>query len=177
MQKALGSRVHLDDATNKYAVEFNSYVSDLMELDEVKSLDNYEQHFRTSRLQHSINVAYYSYRIGNVIGANPRSSARAGMLHDLFHYDWHTDETPEPHAFYHPKVALENAKSLVELSAHEEDAILKHMWPLYWGIPKYKESIAVTLADKYCAAMEVCYQWGTFFANKVQNIFAFNGSN
>ncbi len=176
MQKALGSRVHLDDTTNKYAVEFNSYVNDLMEYDMVKELDNFEQHFRTSRLQHSINVAYYSYRIGSVIGANPQQSARAGLLHDLFHYDWHTDETPELHAFYHPKLALENAKNMVELTPHEEDAILKHMWPLYKGMPKYKESIAVTLADKYAATLEVCYQWGSYFANKVVKVFAF-GNN
>lgn len=173
MQKALGSRVHLDDNTNKYAVEFNSYIADLLEYNEVKDLDRFEQHFRTSRLQHCINVAYYSYRIGNVIGADPKASARAGLLHDLFHYDWHTDKTPELHAFYHPKLALENAKSIVELSESEEDAILKHMWPLYWGMPKYKESLAVTLADKYAATMEVFYQWGTYFAGKLVKIFAY----
>lgn len=174
MQKALGSKINLDDSSNGYAVEFNSFVEDLLEEDMVRKLDDYEQHFRTSRLQHCINVAYYSYRISNVIGGSPKSAARAGLLHDLFFYDWHTDKTPELHAFYHPKVALENAKGIVELSANEEDAILKHMWPLYWGMPKYKESIAVTLADKYAATLEVCYQWGTFFAGKVVKFFAAN---
>jgi uncharacterized protein len=176
MQKALGSRVHLDDPDNNYATTFISYISDLMEMDEVKELDKFDQHFRTSRLQHCVNVAYYSYRIGEKIGADPKAAARAGLLHDLFYYDWHTDKTPELHAFYHPKVALKNARELVELSASEEDAILKHMWPLYWGIPRYKESVAVTLADKYAATLEVCYQWGTYFADKIVSIFAWNNN-
>jgi hypothetical protein len=51
---------------------------------------------------------------------------------------------------------------LDDLSDREKDAILKHMWPLYWGMPKYRESVAVTLADKYAATLEVCYQWSTF---------------
>lgn len=174
MQKAIGSRVDLNDEGNRYAVEFRSYIENLLEYDDVKKLDNFDQHFRTSRLQHCVNVAYYSYRIGRVIGADPRQSARAGMLHDLFHYDWHTDKTPELHAFYHPKLALKNARNMVELTPNEEDAILKHMWPLYFGMPKYRESVAVTLADKYAATLEVCYQWGTFFAYKVVHAFAYN---
>ncbi len=176
MQKALGSRVHLDDMTNKHAVEFNNYIADLLEFKEVKDLDEYEQHFRTSRLQHCINVSYYSYRIASVIGADPKKSARAGLLHDLFHYDWHKDKTPQLHAFYHPKLALENARKIVHLSSCEEDAILKHMWPLYWGMPSYRESVAVTMADKYAASLEVCYQWGTFFAGKIYKLFAY-GNN
>jgi uncharacterized protein len=176
MQKAIGSRVFLDDKDNKYAVEFCSIVEELLERKELKDLDEFEQHFRTSRLQHCISVSYYSYRIARAIGADPEKAARAGLLHDLFYYDWHTDKTPELHAFYHPKVALENASAMLDLSEREADAILKHMWPLYWGIPKYRESVAVTLADKYAASLEVCYQWGTFFAGKLIKLFSVNNA-
>jgi uncharacterized protein len=90
------------------------------------------------------------------------------MLHDLYWYDWHTDKTPQLHAFFHPRLAMRNAENMLDdLSEREKDAILKHMWPLYLGMPKYKESVAVTLADKYAATLEVCYQWGTYFAKKI----------
>ena len=73
------------------------------------------------------------------------------------------------HAFLHPRLALKNASKITELSSREEDAILKHMWPLYRGIPKYKESYAVTLADKY-AALEIGYQWSNTAAKKIVSL-------
>jgi uncharacterized protein len=168
--KAIGSKVELDDYSNKYAAEFMGYISDLLELEPIKRLDNFDQHFNTSRLQHSLNVSYYSYRIAKVIGASPRMSARAGLMHDLYWYDWHCKKTPQVHALLHPRLALKNADRLVELDKREKDAILKHMWPLYIGIPKYKESYAVTMADKYAASIEVCYNWGKHFGGKLKGI-------
>ncbi|MBQ7264479.1 MAG: HD domain-containing protein [Firmicutes bacterium] len=171
-KKAIGSRVYLRDETNKYAAEFMSYIEEYLELDPLKKMLRYDQHFGVSRLQHSVNVAYYSYRIAKMIGADPKKAARAGMLHDLYYYDWHVKKTPQLHAYFHPRLALKNAQRLVpDLSKEEKDAILKHMWPLYWGIPKYKVSYCVTLADKYAATLEVCYNWGGYFGKKALGIF------
>lgn len=172
MIKAIGSRIRIADENNEIAVEYSNYINDLLELEDVKMLDNFHQHINTSRFQHCINVSYYSFLITKIIGGDARLAARAGLLHDLFLYDWRTEKTPQLHAFYHPKAALENAKTLVDLDKREEDAILKHMWPLCWGIPKYRESIAVTLADKYAASMEICYQWSRIFALKFATIFS-----
>lgn len=61
--------------------------------------------------------------------------------------------------FFPPKTGSKNASRLSEISDREADAILKHMWPLYPGMPKYKESYAVTLADKYAATLEIATQW------------------
>ena len=37
----------------------------------------------------------------------------------------------------------------------EKDIIAKHMWPLTLRhVPKYKESIIVTMVDKYCSTKE-----------------------
>lgn len=88
MNKVIGSRVDLNDDNNKYAVEFRTYIEDLFDNDTVQKLDRFTQHFHTSRLQHSLNVSYYSYRIAKVIGCDCRAAARAGLLHDLFWYDW-----------------------------------------------------------------------------------------
>ena len=170
MNKVIGSRVDLNDDNNKYAVEFRTYIEDLFDNDTVQKLDRFTQHFHTSRLQHILNVSYYSYRIAKVIGCDCRAAARAGLLHDLFWYDWRNKKTPQMHAFLHPRLALKNASKITELSSREEDAILKHMWPLYRGIPKYKESYAVTLADKYAATLEIGYQWSNTAAKKIVSL-------
>ena len=55
---------------------------------------------------------------------------------------------------------MKNATKLnSDITKREQDAILKHMWPLYPGVPRYKESYAVTMADKYAATLEVATQW------------------
>ncbi len=164
MKKAIGSRIDLNDMSDPDVAEFRRYIDEFFDRKNVKRLENFYQHFRTSRLQHSVNVAYYSFKIAKKIGADPKSATRAGLLHDLYWYDWHKMGLPQLHAFLHPRLALRNAERLAEdLSEREADAILKHMWPLCLGFPKYKESLAVTLADKYAAALEVTTQWGKYF--------------
>lgn len=159
MKKAIGSSVKLDEFESLYAVEFLDCIEDLLELDEVQRLEEYFQHCNTSRLQHCLNVSYYSYLAAKILHFDYRSAARAGMLHDLFWYDWRTEKTPQLHAFYHPKNALENAEKLVTLNKIEKDAIVKHMWPLSSGFPRYKESYVVTMSDKYCATVEIFNQY------------------
>lgn len=164
MKKAIGSRIDLNNMDIPHVAEFRKYIDEFFDEVKIKKLDNFDQHFRTSRLQHSLNVAYYSFLIARKIGADPRAAARAGLLHDLYWYDWHTKKTPQLHAFLHPRLAVRNAARIVDdLSEREADAIAKHMWPLCMGFPRYKESLAVTLADKYAAALEVTTQCGRFF--------------
>ena len=172
MRKAIGSKVVLDSQSNT-AIDFMECVKDLFEFEEVKNLDLYHQHIGTSRLQHCLNVSYYSYRIAKALKGDYRSAARAGMLHDLFWYDWRTTRTPQLHAFYHPKAAVENALKIVELNKKECHAILIHMWPLCLGFPGDKVSFAVTVADKYCTVVEVCSQWSLKFLR----LFSFGGTN
>ena len=157
MEKAIGSKVNLLALENMLAIEFRYCVEDIIYNEKVQKLDNFEQHCHTSRLQHSINVAYYSFLICKFFGWDYRSAARAGLLHDLFLYDWRQATLPkrENHATWHPKVALDNARKICELNKIEEDAIRKHMWPCTLMPPKYKESFVVTLADKTCAIFEV----------------------
>ena len=80
------------------------------------------------------------------------------MLHDLFLYDWrekHRDiEFPNFHAFAHPLIALRNASNIFDLNEKEKDIIAKHMWPVTFSLPKFKESYIVTVMDKYSACLE-----------------------
>ncbi|EGF48854.1 hydrolase of the HAD superfamily protein, partial [Lacticaseibacillus rhamnosus MTCC 5462] len=74
----------------------------------------------SNRLEHSISVSYQSYLIGKRLHLNVRAIARAGLLHDLFYYDWRkTKFDLGTHAFIHPRIALRNAEKLTELSPME----------------------------------------------------------
>jgi uncharacterized protein len=70
--------------------EYLSYVGELLARPEVQRLANYTQHYFSNRLEHSISVSYDSYRIAKRFKLNARATARAGLLHDLFYYDWRT---------------------------------------------------------------------------------------
>ncbi|KRM76317.1 metal dependent phosphohydrolase [Limosilactobacillus coleohominis DSM 14060] len=84
-----------------------------------------------------------------------RSTARAGLLHDLFYYDWRTTKFDlGSHAFIHPRVALRNAEKITDLNDKERDIILKHMFGATLAVPKYLESLIVSLVDDYEAEHE-----------------------
>lgn len=135
--------------------EYVSYISDLLETEEVQRLANYTQHMNSTRLEHSISVSYNSYKIAKRMGLNAKAVARAGLLHDLFYYDWRTTKFDEgSHAYMHPRIAVKNAEKITDLSDLEKDIIIKHMWGATVTPPKYKEGYIVTLVDKYCAIKE-----------------------
>lgn len=167
------SKVDLADLTNIYVQEFHECIADLVNNEKVQEMDNFHQHFNTSRLQHSLNVSYYSFLLCKAFKLDYRSAARAGLLHDLFLYDWRVSKQEEGnHAKAHPIVALRNAKEVAELNLIEEDAILRHMWPVTLKAPKYKESYMVTIADKYCAAAEMIIGSTRIFKSKLNAKFS-----
>ncbi|SKA06628.1 uncharacterized protein SAMN02745116_02295 [Pilibacter termitis] len=147
--------------------EYMHYVGELLETNEVQALGDFVQHYHSTRLEHSINVSYTSYKIAKKLNANARATARAGLLHDLFFYDWReTKFESGSHAYMHPRIALKNAEQLTELSDLERDIILKHMWGATIAPPKYKESYIVTMVDKYCAIKEVLLPIKLRFQNR-----------
>lgn len=140
----------------KTDTEYLAIVGDLLATEEVKSLAGFTQHHYSTRLEHSIAVSYISYRLAKKMGCDAKATARAGLLHDLFYYDWRTEEyTGGSHAYVHPRVAVKNAEKITELTDKEKDIIIKHMWLATIAFPKYKESYIVTMVDKYCAINEV----------------------
>lgn len=166
MGKIGGLSVSLDNLNSSVAAEFQECISDLINLPEIQELNDYSQHAGTSRYQHSLNVSYYSFLMAKSLGCDYVSAARGGLLHDLFYYNFKsTTLSCSKHAYWHPRIALENAKSIANLNKVEEDIIIKHMWPMTGALPKYKESFIVTVADKYCATYEV--------TGAINNIFKF----
>lgn len=157
MERAIGSRINIKALEHMLAIQYYDCVADIIDSEQVQKLAVHSQHLGTSRLQHSFNVSYYSFLVCRFFGWDYRSAARAGLLHDLFYYDWRRKRTPgrSNHATWHPRVALDNARKLCDLNEIEADAIVKHMWPCTLRPPKYKESFVVTFADKLCAMFEV----------------------
>ena len=164
MSKALGSKYTIE--YSEKASEYYEIVKDILQSDIVKEMKQYKHHYSTTCFQHSLNVSYYNYIVCKKLGLNYKQAARAGLLHDLFLYDWRVEKRKKgelPHGFTHPKRALENAKQHFELDKREEDIIIKHMWPLTFKLPKYPESYVIVMMDKYSAVVEL----GSYFKGKV----------
>lgn len=127
-----------------------------------QSEQHFMQHGITSCYTHSICVAYVALRWAQLLhlSIDVRSTVRGCLLHDYFLYDWHDKEAAVPHhTWNHPKVSLANAERDFELNDRERDIIAKHMFPLCFPFPKYKESWLITIADKTCAASEIWHLW------------------
>lgn len=138
------------------ANEFRSIIKDIVENDTVQQMRNFRQHYDTSCFEHCYKVALYNYIICKKLNLDYISAARAGMLHDLFLYDWRIREPGRKrfHAFHHPRIALNNSLKIFGLNEKEQDIILKHMWPITVIPPKSMEAFITTLVDKYCALSE-----------------------
>ena len=138
--------------------EYLACVSDILESPVFQSMDNYIQHGHTTCRAHCIQVSYMSYRICRKHGWDFVAAARAGLLHDLFLYDWHTHakETGNYfHGYTHPRVAMENAVKYFDIPEKEQKIILRHMWPLTIVPPSSMAGMAIVYADKFCSLSEV----------------------
>lgn len=165
----------------RYDQDYLNIVDDLLQHDEVQQLAQYTQHHFSNRLRHSISVSYQSYTIAKKIGADATATARAGLLHDLFYYDWRVTKFEEgSHAYVHPRIALRNAKKITPINQKEADIILKHMFGATIALPKYRESWIVSIVDDFAAVNEYLvpkayltyFKWHTMWVKKVAEVFA-----
>ena len=139
---------------------FKSYLEEMLQKKKFLKMNRYLQHGNTTCLLHSIAVAYFSYRLCKLLRLNvhEKELIRGALLHDYFLYDWHQKYKPcddvGRHAFIHPRIALFNARKDFEINGIEEDIIAKHMFPLTFYPPKYRESVVICLVDKMCSIYE-----------------------
>ena len=140
---------------------FKSYLEEIMQKKKYLKMNRYIQHGNTSCLLHSIAVSYYSFRLAKFLRLNvhEKELIRGALLHDYFLYDWHAKYKPTRnvglHGRIHPKIALFNARKDYNVNELEADIIARHMFPLTFTPPKYKESIIVCLVDKVLSTYEV----------------------
>lgn len=152
----------------KLADQVLTYGADILKSPHMQSEKNFMQHGTTNCYTHSICVAYMALRIAEILHIkkiDKKSLVRGCLLHDFFLYDWHDKESAcQFHTLMHPIVALQNAEKEFELNSVERDIIRKHMFPLCFPFPKYRESFIITIADKCCAASEI---WHLYSLEKI----------
>lgn len=135
--------------------EYYELIRDIINAPSVQSLKKIQHHFFQSRFDHVVTVSYYSYRIGKLLHLDYKAMARAGLLHDLFFYDWkRTHLTFTQHAYIHPRIAIKNAERITTLTPLEKEIILHHMSGATMDMCKSKEALIVNLVDDYSAVSE-----------------------
>ena len=143
--------------------EFKDTMSHLISHEKLKLLNNFKQHYKCTRLKHSVNVSYHSFYIAKLLKLDYISAAKAGLLHDLYFKEKAGLKENIKMLRQHPKDALKNALEICDLNDKERDAILRHMWLVTLKPPKYREGYIVSFVDKFCASKEF---FSGFFSGK-----------
>lgn len=141
------------------ALEFDREFNRLANHPEVRKMRLYSQHGTSNSYAHSVRVALASKKAAEKLSipVNGKALAAGAMLHDFYLYDIEESRLSAwQHGTRHPKVSLENAKSMFDLTEKECNIIYSHMWPLTLTcIPKSREAWLVCMADKMCALEEM----------------------
>lgn len=136
------------------------YAWDIMDSRNFQSTRNFIQHGTMPVHRHCLDVANQSIRISKRLGipCSEKDLIRGALLHDYFLYDWHQKYKPTRnvglHGRIHPKIALFNARKDFNVNYLEADIIERHMFPLTFMPPRYRESLIVCLVDKACSVYE-----------------------
>lgn len=151
--------------------EYFNIVDDILDNDKFKKTNDCKHHGLT-RMEHSIKVSYYSYKISKKLKLDYKATARAGLLHDFFINE--DIERKNISAIIHPYKSLDNSKKYFYLSEKEEDIIISHMFPMLpHKVPKYLESWLVSLTDKIVATYEFYYSYARTYVYKFSNFYMF----
>ena len=117
------------------------------------------RHGCTNTFDHSVRVAFLSSRLAKLVGVDPDSAAKVGLLHDFCLVDYHKDDkhvhNGRWYCFYHPEDAVINSENEGFILSHvEKKAIWSHMFPLATSIPTSRLGYVLTLSDKIVATQE-----------------------
>lgn len=118
---------------------------------------DFVQHGNVSVFRHSLAVAMTCVKLARKLHlrVDERALVRGALLHDYFLYDWHDpDPSHRWHGFHHASTALRNARRDFVLSPVEENMIASHMFPMSLPAPRFRESLLLWIADKWCAIGE-----------------------
>ena len=153
--------------------EYKKIVKDIFRNIRFKRLFNIEHH-GISRMEHSIKISYYSYKIAKFLKMDYVSVARGALLHDFFlDGDERTGMRKFLDTFTHPKKALTTTMEDFNINNIESNIIVSHMFPIYYVLPKYKESILVNLVDKVVGGKELLRGFCCKFVYKFKYTYVF----
>ena len=109
-------------------------------------------HHGSTRFDHSLKVAYVSYKLSKMLGCDVDSATRGATLHDFFLVRDDKNILTSAKMFVeHPTIAKENAIKYFGVNEKEQNIIESHMFPTSKVAPKSKEAWIVTFADKLVA--------------------------
>lgn len=154
---------------SNYIEMIKYYGKEILESQNMQKEKLFIQHGNISVFDHSINVAIECLKLVHKLGipVDLKTLIRGALLHDYFLYDWHqSDKSHRLHGFKHAKTALINAQKEYELNKIEKNMIYCHMFPLNLRIPKYRESIILTIADKIVATSETLEPYKKIISEK-----------
>lgn len=155
--------------------EYLKIVNNILENKQFNKIKEIEHH-GISRLDHSVKVSYYSYKIAKTLHLDYIETARGGLLHDFFLSPVNrTNKDRFISTFVHPKEALKTANTYFDLSIKEQDMIRSHMFPINISVPKYAESWIVSIVDKVVAVNELSlkYKFKIRYAYNIMLLFVF----
>lgn len=135
--------------------EFEDIIKPIIDNEEFRKLKSVSHH-GISRFDHSLRVAYFSYRISKLLHLSYKETAEAALLHDFF-----VDEVDDENGLFklrrHPEHAVKNATKYFDLTDRQKDIIKTHMFPITFTPPKYIESWIVDIVDDFSAIYEKYY--------------------
>lgn len=132
--------------------EFQNIIEPISSNEKYCKLKNIKHHGIT-RYEHSVRVAYYSYKITKILNLDYNETTQAALLHDFF-LDEVMEKNPIAKLRQHPGYAVKNANQIIELSDKQIDIIKTHMFPITFTPPKYLEGWIVDLVDDVASIYE-----------------------
>jgi len=132
--------------------EYLSIVEKILNNRKFNKLKNEVHHYNSNRFDHCVEVSYKTYKVCKKLNLDYESATKAAILHDFFFDDEFNNKRES--LFKHPKVALENAKKITNLTEKEENIIVSHMYPVGGKMPRCAESVIVDLVDNYVSLKE-----------------------
>lgn len=150
-------------------LEFNCLIKSIINNQEYQKTKSICHHGIT-RYNHSMRVAYYTYKITKLLHLDYEDSTKAALLHDFF-----TDEVSNKNIVarlrQHPDCAVKNATKYFDLNEKQIDIIKTHMFPVTFTPPKYLESWIVDIVDDVAAIYEEGYNISTKFNTATTFLF------
>ena len=146
----------------KEDIQYMNIIRHIMNNEDFMVLSNVKHH-NITRLEHSLKVSYYSYKITKLLHLSYDETARAGLLHDFYFEQIDEQKKIKDKILLfskeHPNIAVNNSLKYYDLTDKEIDIIKTHMFPSSFAIPKYLESWIVSLVDKFVSTKEFGYKF------------------
>lgn len=139
--------------------EYKKIVKNILRNSEFKKMYNIEHH-GISRWEHLIKISYHSYVIAKKLNMDYKSVARGALLHDFYlDGDERSKKRKFLDTFSHPKKALNTSLEHFDINEMEQNIIVSHMFPIYFVLPRFKESVLVDLVDKCIGSVEIIREY------------------